>query len=143
MRALFLALTLLATPAAAWEFTPTPICTLAHTTEDADVSVTYDPAAQEYAITLTRTAATWPQGIIFEIQFAGPRGLTISTTRHELSNEGRSLTVRDRGFGNVLNGIEFNTSATAIVNGPVVSVPLTGAAPEVQKFRACAEALTA
>lgn len=143
MRTLIFALALLAAPATAWEFTPTPICTLDHATDDADVTVTYDPGTQEYAITLTRAETPWPTGIIFEIQFSGPRRLSISTTRHELSADGRALTVRDRGFGNVLNGIEFNTTATAIVNGPVISVPLTGAAPEVQKFRACAEALNA
>ncbi|MEO0702743.1 MAG: excinuclease ABC subunit B [Pseudomonadota bacterium] len=143
MRTVLFALTLLAAPAHAWEFSPDPVCTLSHATPDADVAVTYDPASQEYAITLTRAETPWPTGIIFEIRFSGPRTLTISTTRHELSEDGRALTVRDRGFGNVLNGIEFNTTATAIINGPVISVPLTGAAPEVQKFRACAEALTA
>ncbi|MEL6517400.1 MAG: excinuclease ABC subunit B [Pseudomonadota bacterium] len=143
MRTVLFALTLLAAPAHAWEFSPDPVCTLSHATPDADVAVTYDPASQEYAITLTRAETPWPTGIIFEIRFSGPRTLTISTTRHELSEDGRALTVRDRGFGNVLNGIEFNTTATAIINGPVISVPLTGAATEVQKFRACAEALTA
>ncbi|MEL6645148.1 MAG: excinuclease ABC subunit B [Pseudomonadota bacterium] len=143
MRNVVLALILLAAPTHAWEFSPDPICTLSHATEETDVAVTYNPASQEYAITLTRAETPWPIGVIFEIRFNGPRGLTISTTRHEVSADGRALTVRDRGFGNVLNGIEFNTTATAIVNGPVVSIPLAGAAPEVQKFRACAEALTA
>ena len=143
MRTLILALTFFAIPAYAWDFAPTPICTLGHTTADAEVSVTYDPSISEYAITLTRPNATWPSGAVFEIEFSGPRGLTISTSRHEMSADGTALTVRDSGFGNVLNGIEFNTTATAIVGGPVVSIPLEGAAPEVQKFRACAEALSA
>jgi len=143
MRLLTIAVTLLAFPAIAWEFIPTPICTLSSGTPEAEVSVTYDPSISEYAITLTRPGATWPSGAVFEIEFSGPRGLTISTSRHEMSADGTALTVRDSGFGNVLNGIEFNTTATAIVGGPVVSIPLAGAAPEVQKFRACAEALSA
>jgi hypothetical protein len=38
----------------------------------------------------------------------GPRGNMISTSRHALSDDGRTLSVSDRGFGNVLNGLEFN-----------------------------------
>lgn len=143
MRIYFLAVAVLATPTHAWEFSPSPICTLSHATEQADVAVTYDAGIEEYAIALTRAEDVWPGGAVFEIRFDGPRRLTISTDRHEISNGGRTLTVRDRGFGNVLNGIEFNAVATALLGGPVEVIPLAGAAPEVQKFRACAEALSA
>jgi hypothetical protein len=61
----------------------------------------------------------------------------ISTGRHVLSEDGRTLSVRDRGFGNVLNGLEFNVVALAATGDRVVSIDLDGAAPEVAAFRAC------
>ena len=39
----------LATPAVGWEFSPTPICTLSHDGEAAEVTLTYDAAIPEYA----------------------------------------------------------------------------------------------
>ena len=135
---LALAILLLATPAAAWEFSPSPICTLSHDTGTADVRVTYDARIPEYAIEITRRDAPWSPGPVFAIRFDGPRGLTISTDRHGLS--GQTLTVADSGFGNVLNGLEFNDSATALLADQSVTIPLTGAGPQVQKFRACTEA---
>ncbi len=135
-----LALSLLASPAAAWEFSPSPVCTLTHETEGAGVRVTYDARVPEYAIAVTRRDAPWNSGPVFAIRFDGPRGLMISTDRHSLSGGGQTLTVADSGFGNVLNGLEFNDTATALLADQSVTIPLTGAAPEVQKFRACTEA---
>ncbi len=137
---LALAFLLLASPAAAWEFSPSPICTLSHSTEIADLRVTYDARLPEYGMTLTRRDTPWSPGPVFAIRFDGPRGLTISTDRHGLNDGGQSLTVADSGFGNVLNGLEFNDTATALLADQSVTIPLTGAAPEVQKFRACTEA---
>ena len=50
-------------------------------------------------------------GPIFAIAFVGDSPFEITTNRHALSDDGQTLTVRDRGFGNVLNGMEFNTTA--------------------------------
>ncbi len=130
-----IALLCLATPAAAWEFSPVPVCTLEHTTDTAAVTVTYDPAAaaQPYAIAITGEGLA--PAPVFAIRFDGPRGLTITTDRHELT--AGTVTVRDRGFGNVLNGIEFGETATAILGTTEIAFPLTGADAPTQAFRAC------
>lgn len=135
---LFLTLLFLASPATAWEFSPSPVCTLAHDGPAGTVTVTYDPgAAEPYAIAIARAGAAWPDAPVFGIRFDGPRGLTITTDRHRLSDEQSKLTVSDRGFGNVLNGLEFNSTATARAGEAEVTFSLEGAAPEVQAFRAC------
>jgi hypothetical protein len=136
---LFLTLSALAGPAAAWEFTPRPICTLRHSAAAGDVVVTYDAGTGLYAITV-RLASGWPRSALFAIRFDGPRGMTISTGRHALSEGGRALTVTDTGFGNVLDGLEFNETATAFTGDAALALPLAGAAPEVRKFRDCATA---
>jgi hypothetical protein len=101
------------------------------------VSVTFDPSISEYAINLSREPG-WPEGDVFSMRFEGPRGLTISTDRHQINPEDtRTLTVKDRGFGNVLNGIKFNTRAVAIVGDVEVPVSLDGAGPAVDEFRTC------
>ncbi|MEM6637096.1 MAG: excinuclease ABC subunit B [Pseudomonadota bacterium] len=130
----------IATPAAAWEFsTEANICLLRHGGSEGDVRVTYAPGLAVYGITVSRGEAPWEPGAIFAIQFQGPRALTISTNRQQYSGGGRDLSVTDRGFGNVLNGLEFNTSATAILGNQTVRFDLRGAAPEVRKFRACTD----
>ena len=120
------ALTLLslASPAAAWKFTPVPVCTLTHTTGDTTLTVTCDPRAPQPS-TLAATGG-WPAAPAFPITFAGPRGLTISTARHTVS--GGTLTVADTGFGNVRDGLEFNDSATLTAGPRSVTLPLEGAA---------------
>ena len=138
MRALLLLL--VASPAQAWEFTPVPVCTLSHATAEASMTVTWDPRQPEpYAIRIAR-AEPWPDDPVFSIDYAGPRPLSISTSRHRLSEGGTELTVTDRGFGNVLDGIEFNATATATVGGVTAPFPLDGAAEPVRAFRACTEA---
>ena len=132
-RALLLAL--LATPAPAWEFSPAPICTL---TDGAGTTVTFDAALPEYAIAITLATGTWPEAPVFSMRFL-PSGLTISTDRHVLSGDRRTLTVTDRGFGNVLDGLEFNALAVAILGDTEIPIALDGAAPEVARFRACPE----
>ena len=67
----------------------------------------------------------------------GPAGLVISTDRHRLSADGRAVTVEDKGFGNVLNGLQFNGMAHAMLGDQVVSFPLSGAHDPVQEFREC------
>jgi hypothetical protein len=139
MRRILACFCLAASPGWAWEFTPEPVCTLFRNSEASSVIVTYDPQAGEYAITLRR-AAPWPLEPIFAIRFDWPRGLTISTSRHRLSEGGTALTVTDRGFGNVLDGLQYNEAATALAGSASLSVSLDGAAPAVQAFRDCAQA---
>jgi hypothetical protein len=136
MRAL-IALLLVSTPAQAWDFTPIPVCTIAEETPTLSVRVTYDPAQPEpYAISLTRPEA-WPVTDSFGLRFDGPQAMTIGTARHRLSDDGRTLTVSDTGFDNVLNGLAFNATATALAGGTELPINLTGAAPAVEAFRAC------
>jgi hypothetical protein len=134
---LAIALCLAAAPAAAWEFTDSPVCTLSHVAPDVSVDVTFDPSIAEYAIALTLADGVWPDGPIFAITFDGGWSLTIQTDRHTLSEDGRTLTVRDTGFGNVLDGIGRNSIATALLTGMAVSVPLIDAAGPLEEFRAC------
>lgn len=139
MRATALLALLAGQPALGWEFTPSPVCTLSFETAEAGVSVTHDPRLSlPYSISITLPDA-WPAGADFAIRFDGPQALTIATNRHVASDGGRTLTVSDVGFGNVLNGLEFNATATALSGDRAVTLPLAGAAPEVEKFRACAE----
>ena len=138
MRLLF-ALILFVAPAQAWEFSPTPVCTLSHDEGATRIEVTYDNGTRLYAIAVT-AAEVWPNAPSFSMRFDGGRPNTISTTRH--STAGRTLTVMDTGFGNVLDGLEFNTTATAFTQTAAVTVSLEGAPEPVQRFRACAAALT-
>ena len=125
---------LFAGPVQAWEFSPTPVCTITHAEGGAQVDLTFDHATALYAIAVT-TVEPWPAAPVFSIRFAGPQPNTISTTRH--ATQARTLTVTDGGFGNVLDGLEFNTSATAFTQSAAVTVSLEGAAEPVQRFRAC------
>lgn len=138
MRTLISSLFLLASPAYAWEFTAAPICTLSHATADAEVRVTYDPRVPLYTLALTRRVNAWLSSPWFAIQFDGPRALTISTDRHRLSRENTALTASDSGFSNVLDGLEFNTTATAKTARQTLTISLDGAAAPVAAFRACA-----
>lgn len=136
MRA-FLLFLLTALPAHAWEATLGPVCTLTHETESAYVLLTYDPSEPRYSIAITRKGGPWPNGSAFQMLFDGPAPLAIGTDRHILSDGGRTLTVTDRGFGNVLNGLQFNGMARATTGGLTESFSLTGAAGPVQAFRDC------
>ena len=132
-----LALLLLTTPAQAWEFSATPICTLTDTQEAGTLTVTYDASLPEYAIAITLAEGTWPDAATFGMAFAGRDALSIGTDRHELSDEGRTLTVRDRGFGNVLNGLEYNSRAYAMAGDVTVGFDLAGINPAMARFRDC------
>jgi hypothetical protein len=135
-----LVLLLVATPAGAWEFTPVPVCTLSHAEPEASVTVTWDPSLSEpYAIAVTR-AVPWPEGPVFAIRYDGTRTLTISTGRHIRSDGGTTLTVTDRGFGNVLDGLEFNATATAMSGDAETAFSLDGASGPVRDFRTCTQA---
>lgn len=71
------------------------------------------------------------------MQFDGPAALAISTNRHSYSADGLSVTVTDQGFGNVLDGLQFNDTATAVLGGTTQPFELAGAAEAVQAFRLC------
>ena len=137
MRLLF-GLVLAAQPALAWEFMPNPICTVSHETSEVTFKMTFDHASRLYALDLT-TPDPWPSHPVFSIRFEGPRGLTISTTRQTYSKDRRTLTATDTGFGNVLNGLEFNRVATPMIGPLAIDIPLDGAAPEIASFRKCTE----
>ena len=132
-----LALILTTSPAAAWEFTPTPICTLSHTEAAVQVQVTYDPRSAIYAIMLTRLS-NWVSAPVFAIKFDGARPLTITTNRQALN--GPNLTVTDNGFGNVLDGLAYNNTATAVLGDQQIQISLEGAIGPVEDFRNCTEA---
>lgn len=138
---LALALTCLAAPASGWEFSPDPVCTLARSAPEGAVVVTYDPAIPEYAIALTLPdGMTWPEAPGFAIAFhGGPRPFAIQTDRHSLSEGGRTLTVRDVGFGNVLLGLDTATTARAVSGESALDVPLAGIAAPLAAFEACPE----
>ena len=135
LRALAILL-LTASPALAWEARSGRVCELTHEGEAASVRVTYDPAMPEYTIAITPDRP-WSPGPIFAIRFDGPPGLTISTDRHVILGGGATLTVTDRGFGNVLNGLEFSDTATALLGDRAIAFALDGAGPAVRAFRAC------
>lgn len=138
MRLIFV-LAFLATPASAWEFTPGAICVLTHGEKGAWMRLTYDPTGPLYSITVTRTAP-WQVGATFSMRFDGAYPLTITTDQQKISTDGTALTVTDTGFGNVLDGLQFNRSATAILGTDAVIFSLAGAFDPVAAFRVCAEA---
>ena len=127
----------LATPAAAWQAgTDGALCTLTHAEAGLDIRLTHDPGPPLWTITLT-APAPWPEAGIFSIAFLGGAEITISTDRQTLSPDGLSLTVTDRGFGNVLAGLSGNTTALFRLGDTEYSASLAGAAPEVAAFEAC------
>ncbi|MEM7520607.1 MAG: hypothetical protein AAF307_06170 [Pseudomonadota bacterium] len=127
---------LVASPGAAWEFTPGVPCLLNHTQSDVTVALTYDPTGPLYSIAITRPAP-FDAAAVFSMQFSGEAVQSISTNRHEMSNGNRTITVTDIGFGNVLDGLQFNETALAILGSQSVAVDLSGAAAPVAAFRAC------
>ena len=133
---LLVALTCITTPVTAWEFTPGKPCVLSHQTDIAAIELTYDPTGPLYTLTVTR-AEQWPKAPVFAMRFDGPKGRSIGTSRHQRNNSGRSLSVTDTGFSNVLDGLEFNQTATALSGDATVTFPLEGATGPVRAFRAC------
>ena len=129
-------LILSALPAQAWEFTPGIPCLLTHETADVSVELTYDPGVPRYTISLSRPQGFAPAAV-FSITFIGPFPLGISTDRHQLSADGSTLTVEDRGFGNVLNGLQFNHTAVATLGTTRIEISLQDAAGPVAAFRDC------
>lgn len=132
---------LLPLPVSAWEFRPDPVCTLVHATAKAAITITFDPSVPEYRLDLDLKGEAFAPSPSFGIAFRGARGLTIGTDRHRIT--GSTLTVTDTGFGNVLDGLEFNRSASAFTATQSVDFPLDGAAGPVGRFRRYTEAAPA
>ncbi len=133
------ALILFASPTLAWEAgVDGNLCTLTHAEEGANVRLTYNPSVPLYTITVT-APEPWPVETRFGMAFYGAQPNTILTDRHVLSPDRLSLSVSDRGFGNVLDGLQFNEAATGFTGVAVVAMSLEGAAPEVEAFRACGQ----
>ncbi len=126
-----------AAPAAAWEARIGLVCELSHATEAAEMHLTYDPAGPEYTITIRLRDGAWPDAARFSMRFDGPQGRVISTDRHVRSESGAALTVTDSGFGNVLDGLQFNDTAMAFSGDTAAGFGLEDAAPAVAAFRAC------
>ncbi|MBE1283564.1 MAG: hypothetical protein GJ676_09665 [Rhodobacteraceae bacterium] len=139
MRAVLVSL-LLCPPAYAWEATVGEICTLSHDMETAHVFLTYDPAQPLYTLTITHRTDRWAASPWFAMRFDGPKPIEIATALHTLSDDQTALTAADTGFGNVLDGLEYNETALAFTQDQVIRIPLDGAAPEVRKFRSCSGA---
>lgn len=132
----YLLLLVSALPVQAWEFFPGTPCRLTHETSEVSVELTYDPTVPVYSISLTQPIAFAPAHI-FSMQFQGRAPIGISTGQHQISNAGRTLTVVDSGFGNVLNGLQFNDRVTATLDDQNITIPLTGAYDPVAAFREC------
>lgn len=132
-----LLLSLLPVPGFAWHFSADPICTLTHQAEAAEIAITFDPTVPEYALFVTLRSGTWDLSPTFEMTFQGGQPINIGTTRHRLSADRATLSVKDRGFGNVLDGIEFNTALAAGTGAQFVTADTSAAAAAVQAFRAC------
>lgn len=125
----------LAAPAHAWEFSADPLCTIRDAQKGVTTEVIYDPRNGHYSLTMTDSAG-WGEATIFGIRFDGARSFTIQTDRQRI--EGNRLTVSDTGFGNVLDGLEFSTTATPFLSRER-PLSLVGAAEAVRAFRACVE----
>jgi hypothetical protein len=134
---LALILALLPFPTLAWEFTPDPICRLSHENLAAEIIITFDARLAEYSLAVAPRAHSFPNAPSFTMTFEGGDEISIGTTNHVLSDYGRRLTVRDTGFGNVLDGLEYNNIATARSGHIAYEFDLTNAAPAVRAFRAC------
>ena len=135
-------LALLATTVGAWEFRADPICTIEHENSGGQVTVTFDPLSRLYGIDLTLAEGQWPDAPAFGILFAGGNQIQIGTDRHQLLEDGATLRVTDEGFGNVLDGLEFNLRAFAKTGGQIFVFELMEAAPAVQAFRDCGTTLS-
>lgn len=132
-----LILALLPLPAAAWEFSPDPICTLSHENELAAFRITHDAQEGIYRLDIRRKNGAWAGSPTFGIDFAGDMPMRIGTARHRLSGDRQTLSVTDRGFSNVLNGLEFNRGARAFTRTQSVSLRTDGITAPMKAFRAC------
>ena len=121
----------LSSPVAAWEFTDVPLCTVSDEGSLTDIEVTFDGTL--YTLRLNNPAG-WKPAPIFAIRFA-PNGPFIQTNRYEI--DGTELSVSDRGFGNVIKGLQNNQIAQLILGDTSRLIDLTGAFEPVEAFKNC------
>lgn len=114
------------------------LCTLRHSQAEGAVLLTFDPSVPLYTISVTGTTP-WEVAPTFGIRFEGVQPNIITTDRHVLTPDLGTLSVSDRGFGNVLDGLQFNAAMTARSGASEATFNLEGAAPEVDAFRACGQ----
>ena len=138
MRVVLLSL-ILGTPAAAWEATVGQICTLSHVTDTAEIFLTYDPAKPLYTLSVTRKTEGWTNTPWFAMRFQGPNPIEIATPHHVLSDGASMLTVTDTGFGNVLDGLQYNAFGAGHSGDISLQFSLTDAAEPVAAFRDCGD----
>ena len=131
-----IALLTLTAPANAWEFTPGSPCLLTSPPGDVAMALTYDPSAPRYTVSIT-APEPWPKSQLFVMQFDGPTARQIGTNRHTLSDDGRTLTVTDSGFGNVLDGMAGGGQVVALAGDVAVVISLSGVEAPLAAFRAC------
>lgn len=124
-------------PAAAWEFSPDPICTLSHQTDDVAFVITHDVANRTYTLEMTLLNSMWDPSPTFGITYSGSLPINIGTTQHRITNDSKTLSVSDSGFGNVLDGLEFNHTATATTQTQSLSLRTRGIEKPLKAFRAC------
>ncbi|MBL4628189.1 MAG: hypothetical protein JKY00_09155 [Roseicyclus sp.] len=106
--------------------------------DGADIRLTFDPSLPLHTITLAGPAP-WPAPPTFEIWFEGVQSNFTHPNRHVVSPDRRRLNVSDRGFGNLLDGLQFNHTTTAISAEITLMVSLGRAASAVAAFRACGQ----
>ena len=129
-------LCLVPSAAVAWEFQSGTPCRLTHIEEDVAVELTFQPQIPLYTMSLT-ALTPWPSGREFSMTFLQRRPLRIATERHEMRDAGRTIFVEDAGFGNVLNGLQFNDVALAQLGSRTIELDLDTAPEAVEAFRNC------
>lgn len=133
-------LTLLPLPALAWEHVEGETCNIEASFETADVTVTYFPRDRAYAIFLRNKIGPYPDDrSVLSIAFIGARPNTIRTRDFFFPDGDPSVvSVIDRGFGNVLDGLAYNDTAHLFLDDErILSIPLDGATEPVAAFRTC------
>ncbi|MBZ8118562.1 hypothetical protein KUD11_07845 [Roseovarius sp. LXJ103] len=136
MRLAIIALLACTAPAHAWEFTPGAPCLLTSPPGDVAMALTYDPTTPRYTVSIT-APEPWPQSPLFVMRFDGPSARQIGTNRHTLSDDGRTLTVTDSGFGNVLDGMAEAGQVVALTGDVAVALSLSNVKAPLAAFRAC------
>lgn len=136
-----IAFLLLGSPALAWDFSPDPICRISEKQDLVEINLTFDHASGVYAIAFTKLEAPWDQGQQFSIRFEGPRPKLIRTDRHVFSVDGYTLTARDTGFGNVLDGLQYNTLAALETGDERIFIQIHKSFPAMEAFRKCVKAI--
>mgnify|MGYP000046903108 FL=1 len=122
---------LTSSPALAWEFSISPICTVTDRGSDTGLKLTFD--GELYALHLSHIEG-WQNAEVFAIRFA-PNGPFIQTTWHQI--DGQTLSVSDAGFGNVLKGLQDNQVAQVLLGKTFRDIDLSGAYTPVENFKNC------